>query len=155
MATEYRLSLTKTGTTLHAQWDFGGAATSPLAITPTLTPDDLAEHRWYLEEYILFPGPGDHARARAFELRLEGFGQELYVALRHDGVDVLRDLARAEEPRLLTLTSADPGALSLPWELLRDRKAGLVFQEVILRRQLRTQRAGGRRGGAANGSSRG
>jgi hypothetical protein len=115
MATEYRLSLTKTNAALTAHWHLDGAATTPLAITPTLTAEDLAEHRWYLEEYILFPGPGDHARARAFEQRLEAFGQALHVALRHDGTDLLRDLAAAPGPRLLTLTSSDPEALSLPW----------------------------------------
>ncbi len=41
----------------------------------------------------------------------------------------------------MTLTSKDPEALSLPWELLRDRKSALVFQDVILRRALPVQAA--------------
>jgi hypothetical protein len=53
MATEYRLSLTKTGAALSAQWVLDGAATTPLPIAPKLAPEDLAEHRWYLEDYIL------------------------------------------------------------------------------------------------------
>jgi tetratricopeptide (TPR) repeat protein len=133
---DYRLSLTQTGGALSALWTFDGAATTPLPITPTLTAEDLAEHRWYLEEYILFPGPGDHARAQKFERRLEAFGKDLRRALFHDGLDQLQRLVDQPGPRLFTLTSKDPAALSLPWELLRDDKSALVFQDVILRRAL-------------------
>ena len=135
---DYQLSLTQNGSALSALWHLDGAATTALDITPTLTAADLAEHRWYLEDYIIYPGAGDHARARVFEQRLEAFGQELRRALFHDGIDVLRDLVREASPgpRVLTLTSEDPGALSLPWELLRDDKSALVFQDVVIRRAL-------------------
>lgn len=89
---EYSLSLTKTPAGLTAHWHLDGAATGAITITPSLTAADLAEHRWYLEEYIVFPGPGDHARARAFEQRLEAFGQEfveIFAAL----VEALRALS--------------------------------------------------------------
>src|SRR5689334_2495506 len=137
MPTEYRLSLTKSAAALTGLWQLPGASSDPFTIAPSLTAADLADHRWYLEEYVVFPGPGDHARARAFEQRLETFGHDLYRDLRHDGNDVLRDLIATQDgPRMLTLTSKDPEALSLPWELLRDRKSALVFQDVLLRRQL-------------------
>jgi hypothetical protein len=112
MATEYRLSLTKTGAALSAQWVLDGAATTPLPIAPKLTPEDLAEHRWYLEEYIRFPGAGDHARARAFEERLEAFGQDLYGALRHDGYRIgvtLRGTRRGDVGRCRRSTVGDQG----------------------------------------------
>ncbi len=76
--TEYRLSLDQSGAALGASWVLPSGTTERFVIAPTLTAEDLAEHRWYLEEYILFPGPGDHARARAFEQRLEAFGQALH-----------------------------------------------------------------------------
>ncbi|MFO0758626.1 MAG: tetratricopeptide repeat protein [Byssovorax sp.] len=139
--TEYRLSLDHTKGALHGSWMLPTDTTERFAIDPALTADDQAEHRWYLEEYIRFPGPGDRARAQVFEQRLEDFGKALLAALRHEGIDQVRELMRDPGPRLLTLTSKDPEALSLPWELLRDKQSALVFQDVILRRSLPVQAA--------------
>ncbi|MEO7332189.1 MAG: hypothetical protein ABI193_26670 [Minicystis sp.] len=91
---EYRLALDHTGGTLPGSWHLPTGVPERFPIPPRLTSADLADHRWYLEEYIRFPGIGDHAQARAFEQRLEAFGQDLFTALRHDGIDQLRDAQR-------------------------------------------------------------
>jgi hypothetical protein len=132
---DYRLALDKTAAGLEATWILPDEIGARFALAPGLTAEDLAEHRWYLEEYLVFPGPGDHARARAFEQRLETFGAGLYQALFHEGVDVLRDLVRGTERRLLTIRSNDADALALPLALLEacqtaDLSGAPVFGSV-------------------------
>ena len=43
--------------------------TPPFPLLPPLAPADLKELRWYLEEYMQFPGPGDRVRAEAIAVR--------------------------------------------------------------------------------------
>jgi hypothetical protein len=134
--TDYRLALAKTSTGLEAMWILPDGIGGRFPLAPGLTAEDMADHRWYLEDYLIFPGPGDHARARAFEQRLDRFGEDLYGALFDRGRDILGNLVAAPGPRLLTLCSDDPDALALPWELLRDARSPLVLRDVVIRRQL-------------------
>jgi tetratricopeptide (TPR) repeat protein len=135
--TEVRLKLENVSGSLRATWIRRDSDNPSFPFSTQLTAADLAEHRWYLEEYLDFPGPGDRARAGAFEHRLTAFGAELHAAIQaNGGADALRDLMAAPEPRLLTLTSDDADALALPWELLRDGQGPLVFRDLVLRRRL-------------------
>lgn len=54
--------------------------TPPFALVPPLAAADLAELRWYLEEFMQFPGVGDRQRAEAIVLKLHGWGQALFAA---------------------------------------------------------------------------
>jgi hypothetical protein len=131
--TEYRLSLDQSGAGLGASWVLPSGTTARFTIAPTLTAEDLAEHRWYLEEYFVFPGPGDHARARAFEQRLEAFGQALHQALFLKGRDLLGDLARAG-------TSAHFSTATIV-RLTMARSAGVRSYKVKTSSSIRSSRA--------------
>ncbi|MFO1428853.1 MAG: tetratricopeptide repeat protein [Candidatus Competibacteraceae bacterium] len=126
----------------RAAWtSLQGQLSEEFPLTLPLQPEDMAELRWYLETYIQFPGAGDRARAQRLEARLVEWGKNLFDALfgTAEGVQVYNDLMNAAAPRLLTLGSSDPTVLAQPWEMLRDRRgksSPLVFQDVIVRRQL-------------------
>ena len=139
--TECRLVLETSPGGIEALWQRSDGSSFRFPLVHGITDEDRDEHRWYLEDYLVFPGPGDHIRARAVERRLESMGQKLYRALLHDGVDVLGDLIDAPEPRVLTIHTGDPEALSLPWELLHDGRAYLALRGVMVRRELPAARA--------------
>ncbi len=132
--TERRLRLRAEGDQLEARW-VGGEEDQHRFDLPMVKGDD-DDHRWYLEQYLRLPGPGDHARARRFEERLQQWGERLHADLwTHGGTHPLDALAGTAGPKVLTLVSDDPGVLSLPWELLRTPAGSLVFRDVSIRRQ--------------------
>lgn len=141
---EERLSLERTADGhLTARWIGGTGIQHPFPVPNPLVKDehrdDPGDHRWYLEESALYRGPGDAARAQDVEQRMDGWGEALYEALRPPRADhPLSRLMAHRGPRLLTLASDDPVALSLPWELLRDEQAALALRGLVVRRQLPT-----------------
>src|SRR5579872_4794391 len=132
-AVEYTLQLARGAEGLQATWHTPDGTSAPFPLESPLSVEDAKEHRWYLEESLRFPGPGDQARARAFETRLEGLGQALYKALRPPEDDPLGALMATPGPRLLTISSHEADALALPFELLRDKRGPLVMRGVVLR----------------------
>ncbi|NOY27364.1 MAG: toll/interleukin-1 receptor domain-containing protein, partial [Oligoflexia bacterium] len=121
--TELRLRLKAVEERIEARWV--DREVDPHDFALPMVPGDAEDHRWYLEQYLRLPGPGDHARARRFEKRLQTWGEKLYDALwPHRGPHPLAELAEATGPRILTLISQDPAVLALPWELLRSGEPG-------------------------------
>src|SRR5436309_14427225 len=85
--------------------------------TPFLTEGDYEDLRWYLEDYMDLPDGGAVTRARHIEADLERWGHRLHDALfaAEANRDLLKRLLDAQEPCKLTITSADPVLLRLPW----------------------------------------
>ncbi len=139
--TELRLRLRKRDEQIEARWL--QREEDPHSFEIPMVPGDADDHRWYLEQYLRMPGPGDHARARRFEKRMQGWGEKLYQALwPHGGTHPLDDLAAKDGEKLLTIVSQDPAVLALPWELLRTPRGSLVLVDVSIRRQFPNTKAG-------------
>jgi tetratricopeptide (TPR) repeat protein len=135
--TEVRLILRQVEDGIEGSWSTSEGQGEPFVFTSPISSDDAKDHRWYLEDFVRFPGVGDISRARAFEKRLAGWGEKLLAAIRAgDGSQRLLDLVNNRKPCLLTLVSSDPDPLSLPWELLRDDRSPLIARGLVLRRQL-------------------
>lgn len=134
------LTLRREGAGLQGVWGTSGAF---FDVPVTYGADDAALHRWYLEEYLRYPGPGDHVRAREAEARLSKLGAELFAALGAGRpVHPLAKLAGGKGRRALTVVSDDAAALALPWELLRDERGPLAFRGIVIRRQVPGEDAG-------------
>jgi tetratricopeptide (TPR) repeat protein len=105
-----------------------------------LRPEDYADIRWYLEEFMDLPIGGFVLRANHTEQSLIQWGRDLYKAVFDygDHRDVIRDLMHAEPPRLLTIATSDGDILRLPWELMADERGALTRRDVTIRRQLET-----------------
>ncbi len=137
--TEYRLTLRRPKGLdgLEATWTTPEGIGEAFPLRPPLDDKLAGEIRWYLEDYLRFPGAGDQAHAAGIEDRLVQLGSALYDALRPPGVreDPLTELMAQPHPQL-TLISDDADALSQPFELLRDNRGPLLFRGLVLRRQL-------------------
>ncbi len=133
---ELRLFLRPVEEGIEARWitpDQG----EPFVFANPISSDEAKTHRWYLEDFPRFPGVGDIARARGFEKRLIGWGEQLFAAIRSgDGGQQLQDLVNQRRPGLLTLVSEHPAPLALPWELLGDRLSLFSSRGLVIRRQL-------------------
>ena len=112
----------------------------PQPFTFQLRPNDYADVRWYLEEYMELPIGGSVLRANRIEQSLIQWGRDLYKAVFDygDHRDLIRDLIRAEPPCLLTIATSNSGILRLPWELMADERGPLTRRDVTIRRQLET-----------------
>ncbi len=99
--------------------------------------DDL---HWYLEEYWKWPFEGFRQRAEAIEQRLPVLGRRLYDQVFKSREAVQLVSAWQLQPgvqRQISIVSALPQALSLPWELLHDEQGFLALRlepVMILRR---------------------
>lgn len=115
----------------------GKAVGVEVVLTPFLTEEDYEDLRWYLEDYMDLPDGGAVTRAERIEENLRRWGHKLHDALftATENRDLLRELLAGPEPRELTIATADPVILRLPWELMAD-DAGILAQRVSVRRQL-------------------
>jgi TIR domain len=129
-------------------------------LTAPLGPIEIADLRWYLESYYLWPVGVFQERADRIEAQLPGWGRDLYEAALDDveareavagweqaaegaerrfSVEVDSDLRRgATEEAQAAAQEAASELLSLPWELLYDGR-GWLFQgrhAVRVRRRL-------------------
>ena len=127
--------------------DFSGphggiSSGEPQPFTFELNSDDYADLRWYLEAYMDLPIGGSRLRANRIERSLLEWGRGLYKAVfdHGDHRDTIRELIRAEPPRLLTLATSNSDILRLPWELMADERGALSRHDVTIRRQLETGR---------------
>ena len=133
-------------TTMTVRVDFSSAdggmrgGGQPQPFTFQLRPDDYADLRWYLEEFMDLPIGGSVLRANRIEQSLIQWGRDLYQAVFDygDHRDLIRDLMRAEPPRLLTIATSNGDILRLPWELMADERGALTRRDVTIRRQLET-----------------
>jgi hypothetical protein len=112
----------------------------PQPFTLQLRSDEYADLRWYLEEFMDLPIGGSVLRANRIEQSLIQWGRDLYKAVFDYGDyrDLIRDLMRAESPRLLTIATSNGDILRLPWELMADERGPLTRRDVTIRRQLET-----------------
>ena len=133
-------------TTMTVRVDFSSAdggmrgGGPPQPFTFQLRPEDYVDLRWYLEEFMDLPIGGSVLRANRIEQSLIQWGRDLYKAIFDygDHRDLIRDLMRAETPRLLTIATSNGDILRLPWELMADERGSLTRRDVTIRRQLET-----------------
>ncbi|ETX00778.1 MAG: hypothetical protein ETSY1_09935, partial [Candidatus Entotheonella factor] len=142
---ELRLVFQRTDTDVNVRADFFGldgniAGGKPQPFAFELEPDDYTDLRWYLETFMDLPMGGSVLRANRIEQSLVRWGRDLYHAVfdHGDHRDLIRDLIRAEMPRLLTIATSDGELLRLPWELMADERGALTRQDITIRRQLET-----------------
>ncbi len=122
-----------------------GTSTQPQPWTPPLTDADLADLRWYLEVFSLWPTGPDYVRAEGIKSKLEGWGRALRDSvltspeanrLWQQFLDAPAPAQNGEGGKLLTLDATDPSVLRLPWELLADNHGHLFAQGIGVRRRL-------------------
>jgi hypothetical protein len=124
-------------TTMTVRVDFSSAdggmrsGGQPQPFTFQLRPEDYADIRWYLEEFMDLPIGGSVLRANRIEQSLLQWGRDLYKAVFDygDHRDLIRDLMRAEPPRLLTIATSNGDILRLPWELMADERGALTRRD--------------------------
>jgi len=121
----------------------------PDAIVPQSLPfnfslddDDFEDLRWYLEDFMDLPDGGAVVRAESIEARLRDWGRRLHDAIfaSTENQKLLDQLLKLPQPRVLTIGTADPALLRLPWELIAD-EAGPLAHRLSVRRQLETPEA--------------
>lgn len=125
----------------HWQDESGSAICPPFALAPVLSAEDREELRWYLEEYMLFPGAGDRQRAGGVERQLREWGQALFAAAfgtpqAQQIYSHMQQAERRRRPCRITLGCDIPAVLQQPWELLYDARGPLAFRGITVRRQL-------------------
>jgi hypothetical protein len=132
-------------TTMTVRVDFSSAdggmrGDQSQPFTFQLRPEEYGDLRWYLEEFMDLPIGGSVLRANRIEQSLIQWGRDLYKAVfdHGDHRDMIRDLVRADPPRLLTIATSHGDILRLPWELMTDERGALTRHDVTIRRQLET-----------------
>jgi hypothetical protein len=115
---------------------------APVALTRPLDSRELADLRWYLEDYLRAPFGVYEQRGALIADRLPEWGQAMFAALfgqgpGRDAYLAVRTRATAAE---LVVRSTDPSWLSLPWELLHDPALPqpLALDGMVLSRALST-----------------
>ncbi len=109
-----------------ARWiDPDGLESPSFSLVRPLTLANLADLRWYLEEYFQFPGAGDRARAAGVEEKLAAWGEALFDAVfrKGSGAEIYQGLARANQDGrgcVVKIVTEDPLMLSQPWEMMRN-----------------------------------
>ena len=96
-------------------------------LTDPLTPRERRDLQWYLEEYWMWPYAGFARRGKEVEALLAEVGSRLYNSVLEGPQAISMKQAWSAQPSRLhqiSIVSAVPAALSLPWELLHD---GLGF----------------------------
>ncbi len=94
-------------------------------VSCTLSDQDHADLRWYLESYPQFPFDPHPEMAARIERRMQEIGIDLFRSL-FQANDDTRDLWAIMRPQLkqtrVEISTSVEGANALPWELLRDPK---------------------------------
>jgi tetratricopeptide (TPR) repeat protein len=111
-----------------------------------LTDADLTDLRWYIERYPAWPVGPDYDRAQEVQARLPVMGRALFDAVFQAAADAMRLFERFDALRTaeatLTVETAEPRILRLPWELLADAGGYLFSRQPALtvRRRMRQTR---------------
>ncbi len=115
-----------------------GVSTDLAPFDPPLDDDVLAELRWYLEIFAVWPTGPDYGRAELIKPQLEGWGRALLesVIAGPKAARLWQQFADAGEDKLLTIDATDPRVLRLPWELLADEGGHIFAQGIGVRRRL-------------------
>jgi len=97
-------------------------------LTDPLTPQERADLRWYLEDYILWPYEEFSKRSKRIEALLPVIGQRLYQAAFGGAQDLVQSWQmHPASQHQISIVSTVPAALSLPWELLHNGQNFLVL----------------------------
>ena len=123
---------------------YGAQDTETFDFANPLADRDLADLRWYLERYWVWPSGPDYDRAHAVEAALPRWGKALFDAVFGRNASAMRLFADFEHARrasgagTLVIDATEPRILRLPWELLSD-EGGYLFSKqppVQVRRRL-------------------
>ena len=109
-------------------------------IEAPLSPRELEDLRWYVEEFMDLPVGGYAVKAKRVEEQMAAAGRRLLDAVfhdRHTGAALDRTLRHETADRWLEVaaepgTSAEP--LAWPWELLHDENGFLTTRRLRIRR---------------------
>ncbi len=117
-----------------------GLHDQPMApIEPPFTAAELADIRWYIEDFLHLPLGADLERAGRIEANLRSIGLRLFEAVFPDR-NAGRALDRAIEAGEWLEIAAEPGAsaapLGWPWELLADERGFLARRKLRVRRTI-------------------
>jgi len=127
------------------------AESKPFRFTAPLGPIESDELAWYLERYINWPSGVFQQRAQQVEKKLPEWGRLLYGALPADAlqawekarqerrftIKVNKDVFEASPERQKEADEAATVLLSLPWELIHDKRS-FLFQGANAVRVRRT-----------------
>lgn len=110
--------------------DDGSRQTTDVNFKFEFTDQDRADLRWYLEDFLQYPMDPAPQIALRIERRMNELGTELFSKV-FQSTDDARDLwanlrAGLDNIRIELFTDVR-GAISLPWELLRDPKTDAVL----------------------------
>ncbi|MBQ1023175.1 tetratricopeptide repeat protein [Micromonospora sp. C95] len=142
------MDLSPEGQVLLQSWPSGDYPSSVGGLPPLawpLTDAQLAELRWYLEDYLREPFGVYGERGPQLAARLPAWGAQIFAAAFPTGSAReawVRARARAEAPGgglvEIVVSSASADLLGLPWELMADpgRPAPLVLDGVAITRSL-------------------
>ncbi len=117
-----------------------GNLTKPAEFQPPLDDAVLADLRWYLETFSIWPTGPDYQRANGIEAKLEDWGRSLLESAtrEREAAQLWQQFLDAEgDGKLVTIDATDPRVLRLPWELLADESGHLFPRGVSVRRRLR------------------
>ncbi|MEA3403763.1 MAG: CHAT domain-containing protein, partial [Armatimonadota bacterium] len=95
-----------------------------------MEPEDRAELRWYLEDFLSSPWGAYQDRAERVARKMTQWGEELFERVfradprAHECY--IRAVNEGVEGCLLSVVSSDPAFAGQPWELLRDPDRGFV-----------------------------
>ncbi|MBM3130234.1 MAG: CHAT domain-containing protein [Chloroflexi bacterium] len=127
-----------------------GVSTNPVSFAPPLTDKQLADLRWYLEEFSFWPSGPDYERAERIENDFENWGRALRqsVIKGEDAIRLWQQFlddpvgATGRSPLQVTIDATDPRVLRLPWELLADDGGHIFARGIGVRRRLQEHTRG-------------
>ena len=117
-----------------------GSSTKQTEFQPPLDDAVLADLRWYLETFSVWPTGPDYIRANGIEAKLEDWGRSLLESAtrEREAAQLWQQFFDAEgDSKFMTIDATDPRVLRLPWELLADESGHLFPRGVSVRRRLR------------------
>ena len=111
-----------------------GQETEAFDFTNPLAEADLADLRWYLEEYAVYPYLDHARRAEQIEPRLREWGEALFKAVfmadseeSTQAYGLFKEfLGERSQSDALVIDTTEPRVLRLPWELLAE-EGGFLF----------------------------
>ncbi len=101
-------------------------------LSDQLTQRERENLRWYLEEYWKWPYEGFAQRGREVEAFLPQLGQRLYKAVFGEAAAdriVQKWLSLSDVQHQINIISEIPSVLSLPWELLHNKRDFVAFAD--------------------------
>ncbi len=98
----------------------------------------LADHAWYLEQFLDYPFPPNTELAERIQSALQGWGEQCFARLFAGQALIWYHEARQKGLEHLTLkiASDDPRVLGWPWEALRDPQGSTLAHACRIERQL-------------------